>query len=240
VVLLAGCAAVPSAGPPPAGTLPPEGVDALVRRWDAEWGAFQGLRAAIDLDVSQQGRAQRTAGALVLTATHLRFEALTPFGLPALIVVAAPERLTVFNPAERRAWTGRPSQAAMTRWLGLPVEPAALIALLLGRAPQPPDAAAVRVMDGRSPHLVFQRGSGTYRVWLGSDGNPLRVQIEDGASVTVAFERNVDGGLYGFTAEVPAQAVRARLRYLAVEAGAPPPDVFDLVIPPGVAIESVG
>jgi hypothetical protein len=50
----------------------------------------------------------------------------------------------------------------------------------------------------------------------------------------------VDGGLYGFTAEVPAQAVRARLRYLAVEAGAPPPDVFDLVIPPGVAIESVG
>lgn len=239
-LVLAGCAAAPAPARPEAGPLPPEEVSALVARWEAEWRAFPGLRAAVDLDVSRKGRPQRTAGVLVLSPTQLRFEAITPLGLPALVVVTAPERLTVFSPIERRAWTGRPTPAAMNRWLGLPVDPDALIQLLVGRVPLPPDSAAVRAVAAPSPYLAFQRSGGAYRVWVGPEGYPVRIQIEDGAGIIVAFERGVDGTLRSLTAEVPAQALRAQLRYLAVEAIAPPADVFELLIPPGVPIESVG
>lgn len=237
--LLAGCAAVPAPAPPRVEILPPESVEPLVRRWEAEWRAFPGLRAAVDLDVRRNGRSNRTAGVLVLSPTQLRFEAVTPLGLPALIVVAAPERLTVFSPLERRAWTGRPTLPAMARWLGLPVDPDALIQFLVGRAPVPPESGALQVVLTPSPHLAFQRNGGSYRVWVGAAGHPLRVQVEDGGRVTVAFERGVDGALQSLTVEVPTRAFRAQLRYLWAEFVAPPPDVFELVIPPGVPIEPI-
>jgi len=239
-VILAGCAATPEAARSAAGVLPPEGAPALIQRWEAEWRAFPGLRAAADLDVTRRGRSHRTAAVVLLSPTQLRFEALTPFGLPALVVVAASDRLTVFSAVERRAWVGRPTPTAMARWVGLPVDPEALIRLLVGRTPLPPDAAAARAEPRPSPHVAFERSAATYRVWTGVEGYPLQVQVEDGTRLTVVFERRVDGGLEGLTAEVPAQALRAQLRYLAIEAVAPPPEAFELVIPPGVPIESVG
>ncbi|HEV8672908.1 MAG TPA: hypothetical protein VGX21_02590 [Methylomirabilota bacterium] len=238
-VVLAGCAAVPERQPLVLGGVPADQADALVRRWEEEWRRFPGLRAAVDLTIVRRGRAQRSAGALLLSPTRLRFEAITPLGLPAVIVVAGPERLLAYSPAERRAWTARPTPEAMGRWLGVPVEPETLIRLLAGYVPPPPDGVAVRVAQERGPHLVFERGALRERVWVTAEGQPARLQLENGQRLTATFERAIGGPVQALALEVPRQSLEVHLRYISGEYVAPPPEGFEIVLPAGVTIEQL-
>jgi len=236
---MAGCATAPERLPPVLGGVPADQVDGLVRRWAAEWAEFRGLRAAVDLTVVRNGRAQRTAGALLLSSTHLRFEAITPIGLPAVVVIVGPDRLLVFSPTERKAWTARPTAEAMGRWLGAPVEPPVLIRLLTGHVPLPPDGTPVRVGRDRGPHLVFQRDAVTERVWVTTEGRPARLELENGRRVTATFDRAMDGQIVSLAVEVPSQSLEVHLRYISGEYAAPPLEAFELAVPAGVPIERV-
>src|SRR5262249_17422607 len=155
---------------------------------------------------------------------QLRFEVITPLGLPAAVVTVGPDRLLVFSPTERTAWTARPTAEAMGRWLGAPVEPPALIRLLTGQVPLPPDGTPVRVGQGGGPPLVFQRGAVTARVWVTTDGRPARLELENGRRVTATFDRAVDGQLIALAVEVPSQSIEVRLRYISGENAALPPE----------------
>jgi hypothetical protein len=212
VLGMAGCATAPARLPPVLGGVPADQVDALVRRWADEWASFRGLRAAVDLTVVRDGRAQRTAGALLLSPTHLRFEAITPIGLPALVLTVAPDRLLVYSPTEGKAWTARPTAEAMGRWLGTPVEPAALIRLLTGHVPPPADGTPVRVGQDRGPHVVLQREAGIERVWVTTEGRPCRAQELDPPSLSSvrACERLPagQGQRGGFHDQVGGEGVR--------------------------------
>jgi hypothetical protein len=239
VLGMAGCATAPARLPPVLGGVPADQVDALVRRWADEWASFRGLRAAVDLTVVRDGRAQRTAGALLLSPTHLRFEAITPIGLPALVLTVAPDRLLVYSPTEGKAWTARPTAEAMGRWLGTPVEPAALIRLLTGHVPPPADGTPVRVGQDRGPHVVLQREAGIERVWVTTEGRPARLEMENGRRVTATFDRATDGLVISLAVEVPSQSLQVHLRYISGESMAPPPAAFELTVPAGVPIERV-
>jgi hypothetical protein len=160
-------------------------------------------------------------------------------GFPALIVTVSPERLLVWSPGERKAWTGRPSRAALTRWLGLPVDPEILIRFLAGHVPLPPDGAPIQVAEDRGPHVVFEHGGLRERVWVDPAGQPARVQLDNGQRLVVTFERGVTGQLQALLVEAPGQSVEARLRYVSGESVAPPPAAFELRLPPDVAIEPI-
>jgi hypothetical protein len=238
---IAGCATrAPERVPSVIGGVPAADVAALVRRWDAEWRQFPGLRAAVDVVVSQSGRAQRTAGALLLSPTHLRLEAITAIGFPALIVVAGPERVLVFSPAERRAWSAQPTAEAMGRWVGVPLEPAVLIRLLAGQVPLPPEGVPVQHAEDREPHLFFTHDGVTERVWVTVEGLPARVEFQEGRQrVLATFARTMSGQLVGVNIQVPARSIEAEVRYLSGETLAPPAQAFELPIPAGIPVERV-
>jgi hypothetical protein len=239
LLLAAGCATVPAPLPPVLGGVPADQAGELLRRWEAEWRRFPGLRAAVDVTVARQGRAQRSAGALLLSPTHLRFEALAPLGFPALVVTAGPEQMLVFSPTERQAWSARPTPQAMERWLGVPVVPDTLIRLLVGWVPAPPEGATVRVAEDRGPHLLVERDRLKQRIWVTAEGRPARVELENGTRVTVTFERGVDGNVQSLAVEAPGQELEVALRYISAEYAPAPQAAFDLRLPPGVPVDVV-
>ena len=236
---LAGCETAPQRPLPAGAPIRPEEAEELVRRWDAEWQAFPGLRAAVDLTVRRQGRTDRAAAVLLLSKTHLRLEVMAPFGIPALVVTASPERVLVFRPLERLATTARASPEAVARWLGAPIPPEVLIGLLVGRIPTPPDAATVRVEERPSPHLVLERPSIRHRVWVTPDRQPVRLDVEGGERLTATFERLVDGRVGTVHLDVPGRDAGVTLRYLSAEYVTPPPDAFEVILPVDVKLERV-
>lgn len=236
---LAGCATTPEAPPALIGGVPADDVAQLLRRWETEWRDFRGLRAAVDLRLLRRGRGHRGAGVLLISPTQLRFEGLTALGLPALVVSAGPDRVTVFSPAEGKAWTGRPTPEAMSRWLGLPVLPDTLIRLLVGHVPLPTDGVSARVAADGAIELAAERGGPRQRVWVTERGWPARLELENGERLAATFEWTVNGSLQSVTLGDPRRAVEAHVRYLSAEHAAPPPEAFEIVVPPGVAIQQV-
>ena len=239
VLLGSACATAPERRPPVLGGVPAGQADALARRWEAQWQEFRGLRGAVDVTVVRHGQAQRSAGALLLSPTHLRFEVITPFGFPALIVTISPDRLLVLSPGERKAWTARPTAATVARWIGVPVPPDVLIRLLAGAVPPPPAGATIRVEEDRGPHLVFANGRVTERVWVTGEGLPARLALVDRQRVTATFERTVDGTLQSLVIEAPAESLEVHLRYISGEYLALPPDAFEIALPPDIPVERV-
>jgi hypothetical protein len=237
-LLAAGCATTPAPVAPPAIPAAQAGAD-LARRWEAEWREFQGLRAAVDLVVVRRGESQRTAGVLLLSPTHLRFEAISPIGFATLVVVAGPDQVVVFNPGERRAWVAGSTGEGVGRWLGIPLPPATLIRLLAGFVPMPPDGAPARLVPDGDAVLLLGPGGMTRRVRVGPDGRPSQLEQDDGQRLVARFDRTVDGRLQSLSLEVPRQSLEVHLRYISGESLAPPPGAFELALPPTVRPERV-
>jgi len=236
---LGACATAPDRLPPEAGArLRPEDAAALVRRWDAAWQAFPGLRATVDLTVRRGGRTERAAALLLLSPTHLRLEIATPFGLPALVATGGPGGFTVFRPVERKAWTARPTADAVSRWLGVPMPPELLPRLLAGQVPPPTDPGAVRVARDRGSPITFERGALRVRAWPRSDGQPARVLLENGERLLVDLEWAVNGALQSVRLEAPGRAAEVLIRYVAGEYVSPPPEAFELILPADIQVES--
>jgi hypothetical protein len=237
VIGVAGCASAPERRQPVLAGVSLAEADALVGRWEAGWQEFRGLRAAIDLTVTRKGSVRRTAGGLLLSPTQLRLEAITPIGLPIFVITLGPERLLVLNLAERQGWSAAPTSQTVGRWLGAPIPPEWLIRLLAGHIPPPPAGAAVRAGQDRGPHLIFQGGRLTERVWVTPSGHPARVEMEDGRRITATFDRTVDGQVQALTVDVPSESVEIHLRYVSGDYVTPPAGAFEVAVPAGMSIE---
>lgn len=247
-LLLAGCATVPPASPPPRAPLSLEEARQALLRWAAARAAYTGLRATVDVTVRRPGHEDRTGALLLLSRNSLRLEVPTPFGVPALVTTVSPARVVVFRPLDRSAWSGRPSPATVTRWLGTPVAPDLLIGLLAGQVPLPRDPAGARVEPDPEPHLTFEQDGLRHRVWVGPDGRPARLVLEGGERLVATFAWGPAGaGEAGAGAEAPARLdleapareVLVTVRYQRAEAADPPPEVFELSLPSGVRVERV-
>jgi hypothetical protein len=235
---LARCAAAPPA-PPVASAIPPGDAVQLAQRWAAEWEAFQGLRAAVDLRAKNRRGSERVSAVLLVSPTALRVEVATPFGLPAVVATVGSDDITVFHVLERRAQTSRPSPDAVGRWLGVPLAPQTLIRLLVGNVPPPPDPHAVVVATEPTPHLTWTEDNVRHRVWVTADGRPARLLLAatGGDRLTADFEWSVGGGLVGLRVEAPERGTELEVRYLSAEYGQNPPDAFRLTVPPGVPVQ---
>ena len=236
---LAACAAVPPPPPP----LPPLAVPEareLLRHWEAAWDRFPGLRAAVELSFSRGGQTQRTAGVLLLAPAGLRFEALSPFGLPLLIVAANGKTVTIWRIAEGRAVIAPATAEGVARWLQLPLAPDDLLRLLTGQVRPLPEAESIRTgLDDGVPRVELARGALRQRVWVGAGRAPARVEFTGDQHLEAFFERGPEGGLRAVRLAAPERGMEVHLRYRTVEVGIVPAEVFALRLPAEVTVQRV-
>jgi hypothetical protein len=210
----------------------------LARRWAAEWEAFPGLRAAVDLTVRNDRGSRRAGAVLLLAPTALRVEIATPFGLPAVVGAATADGITVLNLIERHAHVGRATPEMLERWLGLRLAPETLIHLLVGQVPPPPDPALVTVGGGPTSHLTWTRDGVRHRVWVSAQGQATRLVLDGpGEGELVAeYERQPTGDLAGLSIAAPGKHTELTVRYLSAELVALPPEAFHVALPAGVPV----
>lgn len=238
-LLLAGCATVPPPPPSPPVILP-EGRE-LLERWEAAWQRFPGFRAVVELSLSRQGTTQRTAGVLLLAPTALRFEAVSPFGLPLLIVAANQETVTIWSTMERRAVIAPATAEGINRWLHLPLAPEDLVRLLAGQVRPLREPESVRTLhDDDGPRVEVTRGRLRQRVWVGPGLAPRRLELDgERRHLEAAFEWAPNGRLLEVRLSAPEQEAEVSLRYQAVEVAAVPGEAFVLRLPADVKIQRV-
>src|SRR4030095_13271323 len=83
----------------------PADVEAARARLEDAWQSCADLGALAEIAIRQRARSQRFTGALLLRRpSSLRFEALSPFGPPLLVVAARPEPGTIWEVAAGRGY----------------------------------------------------------------------------------------------------------------------------------------
>lgn len=213
----------------------------LARRWATEWASFPGMRAAVDLTVKNRRGSERVSALLLMSATALRVEVATPFGVPALVATAGPDDITIFRVLERRAQTARASAAAVERWLGVALPPATLIRLLVGNVPPPADPRAIVVDTAPSPHLTWTDGGVRYRAWVTAEGRPARLLLEGagggGDRLGADFEWTAGDGPAVVRMEAPERGTELTVRYLSAEYVQSPPEAFQLTLPADIPVQ---
>lgn len=148
---------------------------------ETRWRHFQDLQGIVELTLEQRDGTQRFLGPLLLRApAALRFEALSPLGQPLLVVAMDGETFTLYSLVEDRAMTGRATEGTMTRWLDIPLAPAALVALFAGYVLPLPEIETGTLVPGSDDlRLTLQDGGVIQRIWLDRlDGRARRVEWE--------------------------------------------------------------
>lgn len=209
----------------------------------ARWGEFSDLRALADVRVDRGSRKQQITGALLLkTPASLRFEALSPFGPPLLIVTIHDGQLVAYNTASNTATVGPATAETAGRLFSLAVEPHELIGLLAGRVVPPNDLRVATILpaDEHGASLEMVGSLHRQRVWMDlTTGVVRRVQIAGGRiDALLIYQHADDGALTGLTLAAAQDNVTGTVRYqdLAVNAGIEP-ERFQLTIPPGASTE---
>jgi outer membrane lipoprotein-sorting protein len=223
--LLAGCTIAP---PPPRTPISEDArraIDLLVGRWHE----FSDMRALTDITMTKGSERQHFTGVLLTKRpTSLRFEAISPFGQPFLLVAVHEGKLVAYNATTNEVTTGPATVETAADVLSLPFEPDDLVAVLSGRVVPPKDLRVAEIFapdaDGPSVSLI-----GRYheqRVWMDfSTGVVHRVNVVGGrAEAIVRFLRAEDGSLTGLDVSAGQGYVTAKLRYrsLALNDGVEP------------------
>jgi outer membrane lipoprotein-sorting protein len=179
IALAGGCASLPPRQPLPSNVL------TVRAELEAHWREFQDLRSLTDITIRRAGRVDRLSGVLLLRApASLRFEALTPFGPPLLVVASDAESVTLWEVPQERAYLARSTPDATRRWLGVALGAEDLVALLAGYAlpARDPLSGAMLPADDVGPSVAFETADGRQRIWLDpASGDARRVEWTGGS-----------------------------------------------------------
>ena len=149
----------------------PEAEAALARLAEQQ-GGLTDLRTRADIRIRRDNKTQRLSGVLLLRApASLRFEALTSFGVPVVLVAGDGQSVTLWEVLDNRAFILPASPDSTRRWLGLALGSEDLVAILSGRVrplknplsvellPPGPDRALPQAHErrGRAAHLARPR-----------------------------------------------------------------------------------
>ncbi len=214
--VLGGCA---TAAPPPAPAPVSEEARAALLRIDEHRRALHDLRTQADITIRRGNRGQRLTGVLLLLGepATLRFEALSPFGTPVLIVAGDPTSVTLWEVLDNRAYIAPASPEANRRWLGVALGGEDLVALLAGRVRPMPDPTAIELLtaDSVGPSLRLAGAGGEQRIWFDPDsGQARQVEWTGKNPVRVTFApAPADGPPAGLLLETPDGALQVRVSY---------------------------
>ena len=215
-VSLSACATAPSA---PAPSPIAEEARAALARIEQHRRALVDLRSLAEITVRRGGRAQRLSGVMLLLAepASLRFEALSPFGTPVLIVAGDPQSLTLWEVLDNRAYLAPASPEANRRWLGLALGGEDLVALLSGRARPLPDPTGVELVapDETGPSVRLTGRDVEQRIWFDpASGQARQVEWTGKNPARVTFTpAPPDGPPAGLRLETPDRTLRVSVTY---------------------------
>jgi outer membrane lipoprotein-sorting protein len=131
--------------------------------------SFSDLRTAADIRIRRDSKLQRLTGALLLRApASMRFEALTPFGVPVVLVAGDQQSVTLWEVFDNRAVILPASPDANRRWLGLALGSDDLVSLLSGRVLPIRNPTSIELLpaDLLGPSLELTSDGSTQRIWL--------------------------------------------------------------------------
>ena len=215
-VSLSACATAP---PAPAPSPIAEEARAALARIEQHRRSLVDLRSLAEITVRRGGRAQRLSGVLLLLAepASLRFEALSPFGTPVLIVAGDPQSLTLWEVLDNRAYLAPASPEANRRWLGLALGGEDLVALLSGRARPLPDPTGVELVapDETGPSVRLNGRDVEQRIWFDpASGQARQVEWTGKNPARVTFTpAPPDGPPAGLRLETPDGTLRVSVTY---------------------------
>ena len=241
VLLLGGCAIAPPTPHAPIGAEARQVVERLNERWQQ----FQDLRALADVDFKRGSDRQRVNGVvLARTPASVRFEALSPFGQPFLLVAMHDGRLTAYNAMTNEARVGEATVESAASLLSLPVEPAELVGILSGRAVPPTDLRVAELMpaDELGPSINLIGRYNRQRIWVDpATGVTRQVTIIGGrAEATVTFRRGDDGVLSGFDVTAGNGYLTGAVRYQSYSENiGVDTDRFALTLPKDAKIQTI-
>ncbi len=151
---LLGCAAVPAPK-----SAPPSAEAAIAAlRFDRACGAATRAGATLTL-VSPTASFRGDASLLVAHPRNLRLEVQSSFGL-ALLQLAAGETMAAVDPRNRVFSLGPNDACTLQAWLGLPVPPDLLVAILRGSVPVIVHEGSSFAWDGEGAWVLTFEGGG--------------------------------------------------------------------------------
>ena len=219
LLLAIGLSACATAPPAPAPAPIAEEARAALARIEQHRRSLVDLRSLADITLRRSGRAQRLSGVMLLLGepASLRFEALSPFGTPVLIVAGDPQSLTLWEVLDNRAYIAPASPDANRRWLGLALGGEDLVALLAGRARPLPDPTRVDLVasDEIGPSLRLTGRDGEQRIWFDpASGQAKQVEWTGKNPVRVTFTPTPpEAPPAGLRLETPDGALRVSVTY---------------------------
>jgi outer membrane lipoprotein-sorting protein len=238
--VLGGCATV---APPPAQPVAEE-ARAAPARIEEHRRSLRDLRSLTDLTIRRSGRSQRLTGVLLLTGepAALRFEALSPFGTPVLIVAGDTKSVTLWEVLDNRAYIAPASPDANRRWLGLAMSVEDLVALLGGRVRPMADPTSVELLaaDDVGPSLRLVGASGEQRIWFDPEAGQVRkVEWTGKNPARVIFTpAPADGPPAGLKLDTPDGKLEVSARYRDPRMNtALDPSLLTLTVPEHVRIQ---
>ena len=219
LLLVASLSACATAPPAPAPAPIAEEARAALARIEQHRRSLVDLRSLAEITVRRGGRAQRLSGVMLLIGepASLRFEALSPFGTPVLIVAGDPQSLTLWEVLDNRAYLAPASPEANRRWLGLALGGEDLVALLSGRARPLPDPTGVELVapDENGPSVRLNGRDVEQRIWFDpASGQARQVEWTGKNPARVTFTpAPPDGPPAGLRLETPDGTLRVSVTY---------------------------
>lgn len=238
--MAAGCATAPPLREPVA----PDAERVLALLLD-DWQAFSDLRTLADIVVQRSGERQHLAGVLLAKPPDsLRFEALSPFGQPYLLLTIHDGRLIAYDATTNEAFVGPANAETTARVLSLPFDPDDLVGVLAGRVVPPKDLRVARLVapDALGPSLDLVGAVQRKRVWVDPDTGLVRQLEISGGRITarITYHRDVEGAVTGFELSAAHSLLTGSVRYRnTVIGGGIEPERFTLTVPKDAKIQSI-
>lgn len=209
------------------------------------WEAFSDLRTLAGVELQRGDQRQAFNGVLLAKRPgSVRFEALSPFGQPLLLIVLHEGRITAYDAAANRALVGPATADTTARLLGMPFEPDDLVGVLAGRAVPPHDLRVATVLpaDELGPSLELIGTVHRQRIWMDFDSGVVhQLEITGGRyEVRVRYTLDAEGRPQGFHLNAARDRLIGIVRYRdpvldeGIEA-----DRFQLTLPESAKIEQL-
>lgn len=185
---------------------------------EARWRAASDLRTRADIRLERGEERQRLVGILLAKPpASLRFEALSPFGQPLLLVAVHDGQLVAYDTVRNEAVVGPATVDTAIRLLQLPFEPDDLVGVLTGHAVPPRDVRVAELLppDDLGPSLSMIGAVHQQRVWMDFETGVVRqLEITGGRyEARVTYRREADGRLAGFDLSAAGERLRGSVRY---------------------------
>lgn len=210
------------------------------------YGEFTDMRALADVALRKGGDRQRLRGVLLVRApSSVRFEALSPFGPPLLVVTVHDGQVTAYDALKNEAHVGPADAETISKVLGLPLDPDDLVSVLVGRFAGPRDLRSAEMLapDATGPSLNLVNGAGgRQRVWLDPGTGVIQQRQIFGSrfNALIKYRRDAAGTLAGLDLDAAMSYITGSITYQnLVEDEGIDEERFTLTIPKGAKTQPI-